>query len=144
MKKYVPITEETEMLSLYMDIESLRFEIQFDYEISIPENLKTLNISIPPMIIQPYIENAIWHGISNRKEVKGKIIISFELIDDEQQIGKAWSRLDQANTLIAKVDPSMAIDFDLMSSTQTLGSPRPVLLSRRWASWATSKDLKST
>lgn len=83
MKKYVPIKEETEMLSLYMDIESLRFEIQFDYEIKIPENIKALNISIPPMIIQPYIENAIWHGISNRKEVKGKILICFEMIDDK-------------------------------------------------------------
>lgn len=42
-----------------------------------------MHISIPPMIIQPYIENAIWHGISNRKEVKGKIILSFELIEDK-------------------------------------------------------------
>lgn len=85
MKKYVPIMEETEMLSLYMDIESLRFEIQFDYEINIPDNLKALHVSIPPMIIQPYIENAIWHGISNRKEVKGKILISFEMIEDKLQ-----------------------------------------------------------
>jgi ligand-binding sensor domain-containing protein len=83
MKKYVKLDDEIDMLGLYMDIESLRFEIQFDYEINIPDEIKELNISIPPMIIQPYIENAIWHGLSNQKEIKGKIALVFELIDNK-------------------------------------------------------------
>ena len=81
MKKYVSISEEVEMLGLYMDIESVRFEIQFEYEIQISDAIKELNISIPPMIVQPYIENAIWHGISHKKETKGKITVSYELIE---------------------------------------------------------------
>ena len=83
MKKHVPISEEVEMLGLYMDIESLRFEIQFDYEIQISNELKEMNISIPPMIVQPYIENAIWHGITHKKEIQGKIIVSYELFKDK-------------------------------------------------------------
>ncbi len=83
MKKYVPISEEVEMLGLYMDIESVRFEIQFEYEIQISEEVKTMNISIPPMIVQPYIENAIWHGISHKKEIQGKITISYQLLEDK-------------------------------------------------------------
>jgi hypothetical protein len=79
MKKYVPINEEIEMLSLYMDIESLRFEVQFDFEIIVSDAIKTSSISIPPMLIQPYIENAIWHGLSNLKDRSGKLFLSFEL-----------------------------------------------------------------
>ncbi len=83
MKKYVPIKEEIEMLGLYMDIESLRFEIQFYYSINIPNELTEKKIEIPPMIIQPYVENAICHGISNNKKEKGKINLTFENIDDK-------------------------------------------------------------
>ncbi len=83
MKKFVPLNEEIEMLELYMDIESLRFAIKFDYKISLLNELKEMNILIPPMIIQPFVENAIWHGISFQKEVKGKIEITFEIIDNK-------------------------------------------------------------
>lgn len=83
MKKYVVLSDEIEMLSLYMDIESLRFEIQFDYEIAVSDKINEEEILIPPMIIQPYIENAIWHGLSNKKDGKGLIKLSFDVIDQK-------------------------------------------------------------
>lgn len=83
MKKVVKFEDEIEMLTLYMDIESMRFKIQFDHEIKGLDLIKELKISIPPMIIQPYIENAIWHGLSNNRNNKGKIILSFEVIADK-------------------------------------------------------------
>ena len=81
MKKYIPISEEIDMLKLYMEMESLRFEKQFDFEMNIRE--MNMNIEIPPMIVQPYVENAICHGILNKNNGIGKILISFENINEK-------------------------------------------------------------
>ena len=60
---YVNLKDELEALELYMSMESLRFRHKFEYEISIGESIAIENIEIPPMLIQPFVENAIWHGL---------------------------------------------------------------------------------
>ncbi len=62
----ISIYDEIETIQLYIEIESKRFENSFDYEISIADNVDKYGSEIPPMIIQPYIENAIWHGLLHR------------------------------------------------------------------------------
>jgi tetratricopeptide (TPR) repeat protein len=61
-KDLIPLTEEIEIIKLYLDLESLRFEDSFEYQIDLniphPQSIK-----VPPMIVQPYIENAIQHGL---------------------------------------------------------------------------------
>lgn len=86
MEKLVSIEDETKMLSLYMDIESMRFKDGFEYEITSGLALKEARYMIPPMILQPYIENAIFHGIIHKKRGKGKIIVSFEIENDKVKI----------------------------------------------------------
>ncbi len=71
----IPLDKEIETLKLYLLMESLRFENKFDYEIYTDPNLDTSNILIPPMIIQPYAENAIWHGLMHKPD-HGKVLIS--------------------------------------------------------------------
>ena len=65
---YVNLKDEIEALDLYMNMESLRFRNKFDYEIKISEELDIEAIDVPPMLIQPYIENAIWHGLMHKRE----------------------------------------------------------------------------
>lgn len=70
----IPLSREIETLKLYLLMESVRFNKKFDYEITIDKMLDEEEIRIPPMIIQPYVENAIWHGLLHKTE-KGKATI---------------------------------------------------------------------
>lgn len=79
-KTFMPIKEEIEYLSLYLDMEKLRLKDQFDYKITISENTNK-NWLIPSLLIQPFVENAIKHGVSNLKDRKGNILISFDYAD---------------------------------------------------------------
>ncbi len=82
MKQFVKFEQEIEMLELYLEIEAARFERKFDFEIVLSEELEEMDVEIPPMIIQPYIENAIWHGLANKEDGSGKIELRFSLEKD--------------------------------------------------------------
>lgn len=70
----LPVTEEINLLTLYLDLEKLRFENKFDYNIS---NSLNTDQHIPTMILQPHVENAIVHGISHLEDRVGHIDIKF-------------------------------------------------------------------
>lgn len=78
VKNFIPISEEMQFLSLYLKLEQLRMSHKFSYEISCETMLSDPEVLIPPLLIQPYVENAIWHGISN-KEGKGTIEVRFSM-----------------------------------------------------------------
>ena len=65
---FIPLEKELEALRLYLELESLRFDNKFEYKISIDGNVDTTMLKVPPLIIQPYAENAIWHGLMHKKE----------------------------------------------------------------------------
>ncbi len=66
--KNVVLTNEIEALRLYIEMESLRFDNKFTYDIAVDGDVRTDSIEVPPLIIQPYIENAIWHGLLHRSD----------------------------------------------------------------------------
>ena len=72
---FIPLSKEIELLQLYTKLEHSRFADKFDYEINIDESVNIDEFQIPPMLIQPYIENAIWHGL-RYKEEKGFLKIT--------------------------------------------------------------------
>jgi len=76
----IHIRDELEALQLYLELESLRFENKFDYNIILESN-ELLDIKIPTMIIQPYVENAVRHGLRNKDE-KGKLDIELRKKDN--------------------------------------------------------------
>ena len=78
---YIQLSEELETIELYLDLEKLRFENKFDFKINFDENIDPEMISIPPMLIQPYLENAILHGLMPKKE-KGLLLLSFKLFEE--------------------------------------------------------------
>jgi LytS/YehU family sensor histidine kinase len=65
---YITLEEELETLKLYLDLETLRFDDHFKYHISIHPDLEISSLRVPPLIIQPYVENAIWHGLMHKEE----------------------------------------------------------------------------
>ena len=77
--KFIPLEQELEFLNLYLSLESLRFSNTIDVNLIIPDNIKNklYDFNIPPLLIQPIIENAFKHGLFHKKEDK-KLIIKFE------------------------------------------------------------------
>ncbi|MEO5571514.1 MAG: sensor protein lytS, partial [Bacteroidia bacterium] len=67
-------------LELYMQMEQLRFEIPFEYEILADNDLPKESILIPSLLLQPFVENSILHGLMP-KETKGKICIQLNAAD---------------------------------------------------------------
>jgi len=59
----VPLSQELAALDLYLQLESLRFQNNFEYAVNLENELNPQSVFIPPMIIQPIVENAIWHGL---------------------------------------------------------------------------------
>jgi ligand-binding sensor domain-containing protein len=70
----ITLESELDSLRLYLELESLRFEKRFDFTIILDPEMDISVIRIPPLIIQPYVENAIWHGLMHKEE-KGKLEI---------------------------------------------------------------------
>ncbi len=85
--EWISLHQELETLSLYMDMEKLRFKTKFDYQLDVSPDLSLHSIQVPPMFIQPYVENAIWHGLMH-KEDNGKVVVSLSENDDNQLIIK--------------------------------------------------------
>ncbi len=72
----VPLKDDLEALKLYIEIESMRFDNRFDYEVKMEKGLDPEVVEIPPMLMQPFVENSIWHGLMQKKDGKGKIDLS--------------------------------------------------------------------
>ena len=77
----VKLSDELEMLQHYISLEQMRFENKFDFVLCIPDELDVESIEIPSRLIQPYVENAILHGLYNKKE-RGALKISVYEKDD--------------------------------------------------------------
>lgn len=71
---FISLQKEEEIISLYVKLEHYRFRDKFDYTVRIDDDINKENLSLPPMLIQPYIENAVWHGL-RYKEGKGQLDI---------------------------------------------------------------------
>ena len=112
---YVNLKDELEALELYIKLEQMRFRNSFDYEINIQPTLNPENYEIPPMLIQPYVENAIWHGLNHKKE-KGKVCVNISIKNDviictiqDNGIGRAASRAMMNNKEIKRQSMGMSI-----------------------------------
>ena len=73
----VKLSDELAALHLYIEMEHRRNNQKFDYSITINDNVDADKTYIPPLLLQPYVENAIWHGLS-QKEERGKLSVAIE------------------------------------------------------------------
>ncbi|WP_299244025.1 histidine kinase [uncultured Aquimarina sp.] len=73
---FIPLEKEIELLELYVQLEHFRFQDKFDYTIEVDSEIDIKQYMIPPMLLQPYVENAVWHGLRYRPD-KGLLSINF-------------------------------------------------------------------
>ena len=83
----IPIDKEIESLQNYLELEQLRFHDKFDFKIQSSESVE-FNMGLPPLLIQPFVENAILHGLVP-KEGNGMIIVDFD-VQNDQLICTIW------------------------------------------------------
>lgn len=114
-QKLVTLSEELELLRLYIKMEQIRFEDKFDFKIELSKDISPHKLNLPPMLIQPYIENAILHGI-NPKVGKGSIIITIKkenvqliITIQDNGIGRKAAQAQKVTSLLKKKSLGMNI-----------------------------------
>ncbi|MBZ0243708.1 MAG: histidine kinase, partial [Bacteroidales bacterium] len=99
-KSFVSLDEEIAGLKLNIEMEQLRMNNSFSFDIEVDESIETTEYDVPPMLAQPFIENAIKHGLRTKKE-PGLLSVSFALVDQQSMrcivqdngIGRAASKV---------------------------------------------------
>ncbi|RYZ30816.1 MAG: histidine kinase, partial [Chitinophagaceae bacterium] len=129
-KVMVTLAEEIEVLDLYLALEHMRFEKSFTYTIHTDEELEAEEILIPSMLLQPYVENALWHGLMH-KQGDRKLCIAFtkksdavfECVIDDNGIGrtKALELKEQQSKTKRHVSKGMTISKDRVDLLQKQG-----------------------
>lgn len=79
---FIPLEKEIELLQVYVQLEHFRFQDKFDYTIDVDPEINIDQYMIPPMLLQPYVENAVWHGLRYKTE-KGMLSIKFQEINSD-------------------------------------------------------------
>ncbi len=117
----VALLEELEAMKLYVEIENIRLEDKFDFFLEVDESIDTLDVRVPPMIFQPYVENAIWHGLMNKRG-KGtlKIVIKnmgdiIQCLVEDNGIGRRAAREINQGRTHRKTSMGMQITADRIS-----------------------------
>ncbi len=83
-KDSLSLADEVDILNRYLEIESLRFNHVFNYSIKIDKEINTITTFIPHFLIQPFVENAIWHGLLPKKKGDKKLSVNFQLITKDK------------------------------------------------------------
>jgi LytS/YehU family sensor histidine kinase len=136
-EKSITLQEELEALTLYIQLEKLRFDDEFDFHCTIDDGLQLDHVRIPPMLLQPYVENAIWHGLMHKKE-PGHLMLSFskegDMVDctiDDDGVGRENARRMKSLSAIRYKSMGMGITQDrieLMNKMDALGIATTIIV----------------
>lgn len=135
-KEFISLSEEIERLKLYLSLEKMRFQDKFDYEIQIEDQIDKSETQIPPMILQPFVENSIKHGIMPLEE-KGEIKVIIRQLDEDtlnveitdNGIGIEASKKKKADRPSDHVSQGMQITHDrLRLFSKNTGKPYTVTI----------------
>ncbi len=84
--EWVTLENELSALDLYIQLEGIRFDNVFQYKLNLDEDIDPAQVIIPPLIIQPYVENAIWHGLLYREKPGGLLLLEIKRVGDQLTI----------------------------------------------------------
>lgn len=104
-QQFIPLKQEIRTTKLYVQLEEVRLEHSFDFELIVDEASEIQEIMIPPLIVQPFAENAIWHGLRHLSTRRGKLTVRFLMISktvlqidiEDNGIGREKSSVLKAN-----------------------------------------------
>ena len=121
-EKEITLAEEIETIKLYIDIENIRFHNEIDTSFSIDNSLNLNTIRIPSLIVQPFIENAIWHGLSSKKGQK-KLSLFLKKEEDfvkitieDNGIGREKSKANNKRKIYKKDSIGIQLTKDRLSN----------------------------
>lgn len=129
-EKMITLQEELETLTLYIELEQIRFDNRFDFNCMVEAAVSLEQVMIPPMLLQPFIENAIWHGLMHKKE-KGHLSLRFSkeekmiaCVIEDDGVGRA--KAAEMKSLSANKYKSMGMGItrdrmEIMNKMDTLG-----------------------
>lgn len=128
----ITLDKEMETLRLYIDMEALRFDHVFDYTITAAPELDSAVLEIPPMLVQPYVENAIWHGLLHKEDGRGELQVHFSAGDDnllvitvrDNGIGRAQAALLKSKDVLRSKSYGMQITSDRIKLINNLYNMR--------------------
>ncbi|WP_298893712.1 histidine kinase [uncultured Psychroserpens sp.] len=101
-RKFVTLKEEIDLLKLYLELESLRFYNSIDYTFNVDRSINLDELYIPPMMLQPFVENAIWHGLMAKDDNRKMKLRFYEKKDilvceiEDNGVGRAASAKQNA------------------------------------------------
>lgn len=123
----IPLSDELETLKLYIELEKLRFGDQFTYSISVAPEMETDYVEVPPMIIQPYVENSIWHGLMHKTDGPGHLDIRISRQDgklcymiEDDGIGREAAEALKSKTASKRKSFGMSITRDRLRYNNVL------------------------
>ncbi len=119
----IPLADELETVELYMTIENIRFSNEINFEITVDENIDTHTARIPSLILQPFLENALWHGLSSKEGEKN---INVHISNDKKGythiaitdngIGRAASEKLKANKVLKRKSVGIEITKERLAN----------------------------
>jgi ligand-binding sensor domain-containing protein len=115
---FIAIDDEIKMLNMYLELESLRFDQSFHFTIAVDETLTNEEIWVPSLLVQPLVENAIWHGLLHKE---GEKILKIEFLNmndeymtctiEDNGVGRLKSTEIQKNKIAVEKDKSRGINI---------------------------------
>ena len=81
-EKEIPLEDELDTMQLYMNIENIRFSNEIHFQVHVESGINTSIIKVPSLILQPFLENALWHGLSSKKDNKQIELMVYKVNDD--------------------------------------------------------------
>lgn len=121
--KEVSLQEELETMDLYMNIENIRFSNEINYHMQVDKTLNLAKIKVPPLVLQPFLENALWHGLSSKKGDK-KVVLSvqkhsnnfIEINIEDNGVGRKASAKIKSNKIIKRKSVGIKLTVERLNN----------------------------
>lgn len=115
----ISLSQELEALQLYLELEKSRFGDEFHYALEIDEEIDLDYIQVPPLLLQPFVENAIWHGIMHSQQNDKTVFVKinetnqgFHFVIEDNGIGRTKSARLKSNSLVKSKSYGMEITHE--------------------------------
>lgn len=119
----IPLAEELETVELYMNIENIRFSNEINFNISVDEGIDVHTVKIPSLILQPFLENALWHGLSSKEgEKKINLNISkgknnfINISISDNGVGRAAAEVIKESKILKRKSVGIAITKERLAN----------------------------
>ncbi|MDX1479980.1 MAG: hypothetical protein R3301_19870, partial [Saprospiraceae bacterium] len=122
----IRLDEELATLRLYLELEKMRFK-NFRYVIEVDDDVESDFIEVPPLLLQPYVENALWHGLMNKQRGDKRLDINvsrkdhhIEVVIEDNGIGREQARKLQTRSKSKNESLGLKISEDRLSHLKEL------------------------